>query len=351
MKRVLKLVFCIEVLTVLLAVNAFGAELFIIPSAGAETVLREIPTSFVYNADWQSILETLSKPVTVPDTGEVVMENTDNTEAAETTDAAEEAVELTGEDAGTAEAGADAADTAVAGGTEETTENTEPAASQTEAETATAPVATNNRVVCIDAGHQSKGNNAQEPIGPGAAQTKAKVAGGTRGVATGVPEYQLTLDVAMKLQSELQSRGYTVIMCRTSHDVNISNAERAEIANNAGAGAFLRLHGNGAGSGEASGAETLAPSSSNPYCSGIAAQSQALSKTVLDGLCAATGAKNRGVKITDNMSGINWSRVPVTIVEMGYMTNAAEDAQMQDPSYQAKLAKGMADGVDAFFGL
>ena len=139
-------------------------------------------------------------------------------------------------------------------------------------------------------------------------------------------------------------------MCRTTNDVNISNAERAEIANNAGAGAFLRLHGNGAGSSGVSGAETLAPSTSNPYCSGIAAQSQALSKAVLNGLCAATGANNRGVKIADNMSGINWSRVPVTIVEMGYMSNPTEDTLMQDPSYQAKLAKGMADGVDAFFG-
>ncbi len=346
MKKVLKLVFCMAVLTVFLAVNAFGAEYFVIPSAGAETVLREIPTTFVYNADWQSLLETLSGSVTAADTAETAEGTAEET----ATEAAAETAEAAGNEAEALEAaaaGEEAGATDVAAG--ETTENTEGAAAETAA--AVAPVATNNRVVCIDAGHQSKGNSAQEPIGPGASETKAKVAGGATGAATGVPEYKLTLDVALKLQSELQSRGYTVIMCRTTNDVNISNAERAEIANNAGAGAFLRLHGNGAGSSGVSGAETLAPSTSNPYCSGIAAQSQALSKAVLNGLCAATGANNRGVKIADNMSGINWSRVPVTIVEMGYMSNPTEDTLMQDPSYQAKLAKGMADGVDAFFGL
>lgn len=329
MKLIYRLLLCVAIALMFCGINVFAADGFRIPSAGAETVLRELPTTYVYNTDWQQ--NTLTKDTEAGaqsgETGKTQTgdESADNEQADEPDTPEETPAEQ-----------------------EPTQESAEP---EPEAPAQTAPVATNNRVVCIDAGHQSKGNNAKEPIGPGASETKAKVAGGTRGVATGVPEYQLTLDVALKLQSELQSRGYTVVMCRTTNDVNISNAERAEIANNAGAGAFLRLHGNGAGSGDVSGAETLAPSSSNPYCSGIASQSQALSKAVLNGLCAATGAKNRGVKIADNMSGINWSRVPVTIVEMGYMTNPAEDASMQDPAYQVKLAKGMADGVDAYFGL
>ncbi|MCM1244255.1 MAG: N-acetylmuramoyl-L-alanine amidase [Roseburia sp.] len=205
------------------------------------------------------------------------------------------------------------------------------------------------KVVAIDAGHQLKGNSSTEPNGPGSSVKKAKVTSGTSGCATKVPEYKLNLQVAKKLKKELESRGYEVVMIRTKHNVNISNVKRAQIANEAKADAFVRIHANSASDSSVYGALSMGPTNNNKYMSAkIRKESRKLSQKVIQKFCKATGAKNRGVMYTDTMTGINWCTVPVTIIEMGFMSNPSEDRKMSTASYQKKMVKGIADGIDAY---
>lgn len=206
------------------------------------------------------------------------------------------------------------------------------------------------KTICIDAGHQGKGNSDKEPNGPGSSTMKAKVTSGATGCVSGTAESKINLEVAQKLQQILSERGYNVIMCRITQDIDISNAQRAVIANNANAAAFVRLHCDSSESSSPSGTMTMAPSINNRYCSEIAESSQRLAKAILNQTCLSAQSKNRGVTITDTMTGLNWAKVPVTIIEMGFLSNPQEDRLLNDSSYQEKLAIGIANGIDEFLG-
>lgn len=202
------------------------------------------------------------------------------------------------------------------------------------------------KTVVIDPGHQRYGNSEPEPIGPGASERKAKVTGGTSGKTTGYPEYELNLVISLKLGEMLENAGCNVIYTRTENDVDLSNSERAEIANNANADAFVRIHADGSENSSVHGAMTICQTRSNPYNAELHDASYELAENILDALVAETGCKREKVWETDTMSGINWCTVPTAIVEVGYMTNPEEEQKLVTSEYQDKIANGILKGLE-----
>lgn len=211
---------------------------------------------------------------------------------------------------------------------------------------------TNGYTVAIDPGHQGSwvDMSEQEPMGPGSSEMKAKATTGTSGRYTNIPEYQLNLDVSLALQAELQSRGYAVVMTRTDNNAAISNAERATKAYQEGGDVYVRIHANGSEDTSISGALGMVPSAGNPYVGYLADDSYTLAECILNAYCAETGFGNLGVQYYDNMTGINWSQIPVMILEMGFMTNESDDTAMADEDMQVRMVNGIANGIDQYFG-
>ena len=209
---------------------------------------------------------------------------------------------------------------------------------------------TPSHVVCIDAGHERVDLLEKEPNAPGSDVMKQKVSSGTYGNASGLEEYELNLMVALKLQAVLESRGYQVIVTRTDHEVQLSNIDRAEIANMSGAEIMVRIHANSVDDTAVTGALTFGPGNDNAYLSAeLIAESIRLGTDIINAFCTATGANNRGYCADNTLTGVNWTQIPCTYIEMGFMSNPDEDLLMADDGYQNRMAEGIANGIDAFF--
>jgi N-acetylmuramoyl-L-alanine amidase len=125
--------------------------------------------------------------------------------------------------------------------------------------------------------------------------------------------------------------------------------ERATVANENKADAFIRIHANGSENTEANGAMTICITKDNPYHPELYSASARLSDIILNAYCDQTGAKKEYVWETDTMTGNNWAEVPTTLIELGYMTNPDEDLRMNQDSYQKTMATAIADGLDTWF--
>lgn len=208
------------------------------------------------------------------------------------------------------------------------------------------PVDLSNKIICIDAGHGTFTQNSTEAIAPGSTVTKPAFTKGIVGVHT--TEDAITLAVSNIVKGKLEAMGATVVMTRTTNTTDLSNAKRAEFANQSGADIIIKLHADGA-SKTGSGMTMLIPGGAYITNNNLLINSKNLARHILNNSVAQTGAKNRGVHLSDDMAGFNWSKIPVVLFEMGYMTNVNDEIKLMDTNYQNKIAQGIADGICDYY--
>ncbi|NFC74758.1 N-acetylmuramoyl-L-alanine amidase [Clostridium botulinum] len=201
-----------------------------------------------------------------------------------------------------------------------------------------------NKIIVIDPGHGSKSNLELERVSPDSEEKKIKDGGGAEGVNSKTPEYLISMDVASKLKETLQKEGYTVIMTKNKHSESLGNIERAEVGNKNNANLVIRIHADSADLEDAKGASILVPSKKG-YASEINELSKKYGDILLREMVASANMNNRGVIEREDMTGFNWSKVPVVLVEMGFLSNAEEDKLLNTEEYRIKIVQGLTKGI------
>lgn len=204
--------------------------------------------------------------------------------------------------------------------------------------------------VCIDPGHSEVGKPVMEPLGPGLQGRTAGTSGMAQGTITQRKESIVVLEISMKLRDELLRQGATVVMTRERQDQFLSNIERCDVAENAGADIMLRLHADTRASSNNYGFSIYAPLNST-YAREVAEppEYRAMGELLIDAMKTGVGYeledKYGYVHLSDQFVGNNWAKMVCFLVEMGYMSTPQEDYLLSAPVWQQWLAEGMAQGV------
>lgn len=205
-----------------------------------------------------------------------------------------------------------------------------------------------NITIVIDPGHSSTGTSGNEPVSPNSSTTKLKDGLGATGSYTNIPEHKTNMSVALLVRKELTSKGYNVILTKQDVAESRSNIERAEVGNKNNADLVVRIHADSAEDSSVNGASMHVPAN-NEYTSSFYKISKSYGTTILNTYVDEIGIKNRGVIERNDLTGFNWSKVPVVLIEMGFLSNKEDDNFVSNTANHPKIAKAISDGIDKCF--
>jgi N-acetylmuramoyl-L-alanine amidase len=197
------------------------------------------------------------------------------------------------------------------------------------------------RLIVLDAGHGGSDPGTQNP-------------------ALHLDEKDMTLDVVLRLKQVLETRGYRVLLTRTS-DRRVELETRPGIANEAKADLFLSVHFNKAEAGVA-GTETYALTPQFQVSTG--GEKDKLTDLVLPGnrqdfvnvvlgyhlqrrLLAELKTSDRGFKRA-RWVVLRFADCPAVLIEAAFLSNLTEARRVATPEFRQQIAQAIADGVDDY---
>ncbi len=200
----------------------------------------------------------------------------------------------------------------------------------------------------------------------------------------GLRESDLMLAFARELQEVLVRRGgYRVVLTREA-DVFVPLDHRISIARAAGADLFLSLHADAVAEGEARGATiyTLSDTASDAASATLAERhdradllagvdlsdqddmiatvlmelarldtqprSEALADAVVAGLAATVGGLHKRPRLAAGFSVLRAPDIPSVLIELGFISSAADRSRLTSPDWRARAAEGIAAAVEAW---
>ena len=188
-----------------------------------------------------------------------------------------------------------------------------------------------------------------EAMAPGQAEEECTFSTGVTGKVTGVQENQIDLGVAKQLQQILLERGYQVVMLREDDESRLSSANRAIAAAESGADIQILISCRKRQDLGEKGAMAYLPKKENPNVGYMYDDCYRLSQCVLSQYCAEDLFENNGFYETDTSRTINWSKIPITNIMLGCISDKSDEQKMADQNNWAIMAEGIANGIDAYF--
>lgn len=164
----------------------------------------------------------------------------------------------------------------------------------------------------------------------------------------GTKEKDVNLILGLKTQALLESLGYEVIMTRTN-DTFIDLYERANIANRNNADMFISIHHNATINNAINGLEIL-------YCprgQGTAKveDQYPLAEALSESIIELIGGNNRGIFQKPALIVTREANMPAALVEVGYLSNSADEARILNDGFQNKVVEGIVLGIQNYFDM